>query len=80
MTMGQRTPTACPKSRASVKTRHFGVQTTFIDKNQAADIPCHLLAAPFSASLFNIGAILLGGAQSFFYSLTQAVPSDATAR
>jgi hypothetical protein len=51
---------------ATVVTNHLGVQTRFIDKDKAPDIPVGLLPAPQPPGGFRINTILLGGARRFF--------------
>jgi hypothetical protein len=45
---------------------HLGVQTGFIQEDEAAMIPLQTLLAPEQARFYNVRTILLGGAQGFF--------------
>jgi hypothetical protein len=67
-----------PHGATPVVAGHLGVQTSFIDKHQPADIPTKLLTAPKLAGGFDVRPILLGGARRFFYSSDRAVPDGAT--
>lgn len=69
---------ALPADGTSVQAGHFGVQARFIQEDQTANVPAPLPAAPPPAGLFNVGPVLLVGAQRFFYSSTPAAPAGAT--
>src|SRR5205823_2035993 len=70
---------ALPADGTSVETGHFGVQTRFIQENQTANVPATLPTAPLPAGLFNVGPVLLVGAQRFFYRSTPVASVGATA-
>ena len=66
MTVGNACAAALAFGGASVETRHFGVEAGFIKKDQLLWMPVFPQSAPCPSGLFNIGAILLGGAKRFF--------------
>ena len=66
VTVGHRTQTTLAAGAAAIQTGQLGVQASFIDKDQPADIPMALLTPPMHSRPFNVGPILLGGARRFF--------------
>jgi hypothetical protein len=72
--------TTLPHRTAAIMAGHLGVQASFINEHQLADIPVGLLLSPKPPGGFDIRPILLGGARRFFYSSNQVVPAGATKR
>src|SRR5438552_14805670 len=73
-------PATLSNDGSSIQACHFGVQARFIQKDESSNFPAFLFSAPPSASHPQIGPVLLGGAQRFFYSSAPGAPSDATRR
>jgi hypothetical protein len=66
MTVWKGAQTTFASGTAAIQTGQLGVQPRFINKDQTADIPAALLAAPKRPRPFNVGSILLGGARRSF--------------
>jgi hypothetical protein len=66
MTVRYRAQTALAAGTAAIQPGQLGVQAGFINKDQPADVPTALLAAPQRPRPFNVGPVLLGGARRFF--------------
>ena len=60
---------------AAMVAGQLGVQTGFVDKHQAVEIPVRLLVPPAGPGGFDVRPFLLGGARRFFYN---SIPSGAT--
>src|SRR5207244_10069502 len=78
--VGNPRPAALSKDGSPVQARHPGVQARFIEKDESSGFPAFLFSAPPSASHPQIGSVLLGGAQGFFYSSGPGIPGGATRR
>ena len=61
--MRHRYDEALTARRASIKARHIGLCSSFINEHKMFRVQAGLARTPFIAGLGDVGAILLGGAQ-----------------
>ena len=61
--MRHRCDEALTARRASIKARHIGLCSSFINEHKMFRVQTGLARTPFIAGLGDVGAILLGGAQ-----------------
>src|SRR6266446_342812 len=73
-------PAALSKAGPAVEACHLGVQARFIEEDESLSFPAFLRSAPPSTSHSQIGPVLFGGAQRFFYSSSPGAPVGATRR
>jgi len=66
MSVRHRGHTPFSNRRASVETRHLGVQPGLIPEDQATNVPFFLPCPPRFPCLLHVGPLLLGGVHRFF--------------